>query len=167
MLASAYDLSRGFRGESVAVMGFPDSDPTDGEAESAPRIAEPERRLFFAVLTDAIVRVRQLATGRRKHARYELLEAVRWFRSNDVTWPCSFINVCLALDIAHEPLRRTVLMWLHGTSAAADERRVTRRGLLVTKKRRPRVAGTASVRAAADRPARRAASGVTSIDRVI
>ena len=62
MLASAYDWSRGFRGESVAVMGFPDSDPTDGEAESAPRIAEPERRLFFAVLTDAIVRVRQLAT---------------------------------------------------------------------------------------------------------
>jgi hypothetical protein len=166
MLASAYDLSRGFRGESVAVMGFPDSDPTDGEAESAPKIAEPERRLFFAVLTDAIVRVRQLATGRRKHARYELLEAVRWFRSNDVTWPCSFINVCLALDIAHEPLRRTVLMWLHGTSAE-DEGRVTRRGLLVTKKRRPRVAGSVSVRAAADRPARQAARRVASIDRVI
>jgi hypothetical protein len=166
MLASAYDRSRGFRGESVAVMGFPDSDPTDGEAESTPKIAEPERRLFFAVLTDAIVRVRQLATGRRKHARYELLEAVRWFRSNDVTWPCSFINVCLALDIAHEPLRRTVLMWLHGTSAA-DERRVTRRGLLVTKKRRPRVVRTVPVRAAADRSARRATRGVTSIDRVI
>jgi hypothetical protein len=166
MLASAYDRSRGFRGESVAVMGFPDSDPTDGEAQSVPRIAEPERRLFFAVLTDAIVRVRQLATGRRKHARHELLEAVRWFRSNDLSWPCSFLNVCLALDIAHEPLRRAVLQWLRGTSADEDKR-VTRRGLLVTKKRRPRAAGPVSVRAAENRRAPRALRVAASVDGMI
>jgi len=87
MFGGAYDRPRGLGPENSALMAFPDNDPTDGESETAPKIVEPERRLLLAVLTDAIVSVRQLAAGQRAHARRELIEAVRWIRSDDETWP--------------------------------------------------------------------------------
>ena len=62
--------------------------------------------------------------------RHDLLEAERWIRSDDRSWPCSFVNVCEALDIAHEPLRRAVLKW----RTTPMRKRVTRRGLLVRRK---------------------------------
>ena len=106
---------------------MPDIDLVTEEGSAARDLAEPERRLFLAVLSDAIVRVRRLAESRHPKGRHDLLEAERWIRSEDRSWPCSFINVCEALEIAHEPLRRTVLKW---RTAALAPKRVTRRGLL-------------------------------------
>jgi hypothetical protein len=136
MFGGAHDRSRGLGPENVSLLAFPENDPTDGESATAPTIVEPERRLLLAVLTDAIVRVRQLAAGQRKHARRELVEAVRWIRSDDRGWPCSFVNVCVALDLAHEPIRRAVLHWLR--HAPVIDKHVTRRGLLFENKRRRR-----------------------------
>ena len=106
---------------------IPDLDAVTEEETNGRYIAEPERRLLFAVLTDAIIRFRRLVESRRPAARRDLLEAERWLRSEDRSWPCSFVNVCEALDIAPEPLRRAVLKW----RTTAARKRVTRRGLLV------------------------------------
>lgn len=110
---------------------MPDIDLVTEEGGSGRDLAEPERRLFLAVLSDAIVRVRRLAESRNPRRRYDLLEAERWIRSEDRSWPCSFVNVCEALDIAPEPLRRAVLKW---RTAAVAAKRVTRRSLLVRPK---------------------------------
>ena len=118
---------------TVGVSGFdprsvmPDFDPVTEEGSNGRHIAEPERRLLFAVLTDAIVRFRRLVESRRPATRHDLREAERWLRSEDRSWPCSFVNVCEALNIAHEPLRRAVLKW----RTEVEQKRVTRRGLLV------------------------------------
>jgi hypothetical protein len=108
-----------------------DIDLATEEGEGGRDLAEPERRLFFAVLSDAIVRVRRRADSRGLRVRQDLLEAERWIRSDDRSWPCSFVNVCEALDIAPNPLRRAVLKW---RTAALAPKRVTRRGLLVRSK---------------------------------
>ena len=108
---------------------MPELDPTEEQGTSGRHIAEPERRLMFAILTDAIVRFRRLTESRRPRARHDLMEAAHWIRSEDRSWPCSFVNVCEALDIAPEPLRREVLKW----RTVAARHRVTRRGMLVGK----------------------------------
>jgi hypothetical protein len=69
----------------------------------------PERRLLLAVLIDAIISFRRLRAGARSQTRRRLLESEHWIRSDDRRWPCSFINVCEALGIAYEPLRRELL----------------------------------------------------------
>jgi hypothetical protein len=115
---------------------FGDVDPTDDEMRVARQATQPERRLFFAILSDAIVRFRKLVAAREAVRRdvlrrVELQELERWFRSDDSWWPCSFTNVCDALDLAAEPLRRALL---RGQSVS-HRKRVTRRGLLVSVKR--------------------------------
>lgn len=133
MMATAYDQSGTTRGESGFAHLLTEVDPTDGEVHVVNHIAEPERRLFFAVLTDAIVRFRRLVEAPHAAMRQECLEAERWIRSADREWPCSFVNVCEALDIEPEPLRQALLRWRRPGGA----RRSTRRSLMV-KDKRPR-----------------------------
>ena len=132
MLMAIKDERRDLLGtDATRELLFADVDPTDHEAFGASAAVQPERRLFFAILSDAIVRFRQLATTSSLAARGELKEAERWIRSNDRSWPCSFVNVCEALDVAYEPLRRALLSW----RATPARRRITRRGLLISAKR--------------------------------
>jgi hypothetical protein len=119
------------RWDLTNVMTLPEVDPTDDAGADVRHVAQPERRLLFAVLSDAIVRFRRLASAPQYAAR-EFVEAERWIRSDDRSWPCSFVNVCEALDIAYEPLRRAVLKWRRPEQPL---RRVTRRGLLVKRSR--------------------------------
>jgi hypothetical protein len=144
MIASAHDRSGGKAWEASHGMVLPEVDPTDDVGADVRHVSQPERRLLFAILSDAIVRCRRLATASR-HAALELREAERWIRSDDREWPCSFVNVCEALDIAWQPLRRAVLQWRRRGDGRA---RVTRRGLLIKESRR---------RSAGARPACRAA----------
>lgn len=122
-------------------MVLPEVDPTDDTGADVRKVAQPERRLLFAILSDAIVRFRRLASAPR-HMTRELIEAERWIRSDDREWPCSFVNICESLDIAYGPLRRAMLEWRRQATSGA--RRVTRRSLLVKnkKKTRPRSADT-------------------------
>jgi hypothetical protein len=119
-------------------MVLPEVDPTDDTGADVRNVSQPERRLLFAILSDALVRCRRAATAPRHVAR-QLIEAERWIRSDDREWPCSFVNVCEALDIAHGPLRRAVLQWRKRNDGRT---RVTRRGLLVKKPRRRRAPST-------------------------
>ena len=66
----------------------------------------PEQRLLRAVLEEALA---ELAAGRiaaasplNNQRRRELLD---WFASHDRSWPCSFENVCDAIDLDPERLR--------------------------------------------------------------
>lgn len=131
MLATTHERPDGIGVGNARELLFADVDPTDDEALIARSVTQPERRLFFAVLSDAIVRFRQLATTPQASVRAELMEAERWIRSDDRRWPCSFVNVCEALDIAYQPLRRALLQW----RSVPQRRRVTRRGLLMNAKR--------------------------------
>jgi hypothetical protein len=140
MLAGANDHSRARLWEGAHGMVLPEVDPTDDTGADVRNVSQPERRLLFAILADAIVRVRRLATAPRHTAR-ELVEAERWIRSDDREWPCSFVNICEALDIAYMPLRRAVLAWRRKDDARS---RVTRRGLLVRRKPRTRSAEAVS-----------------------
>jgi hypothetical protein len=85
------------------------------------RIAEPERRLMLAVLLDAVVCVQRRGATPAGPLRSERQEAERWIRSNDQSWPCSFVNVCEALGLAHEPLRRALL---RATAGVVEKRQI-------------------------------------------
>jgi hypothetical protein len=71
-----------------------------------PHALRPEQRLLRAVLEEALA---ELAAGRmavaspvNNHRRRELLD---WFASRDRSWPCSFENVCDAIDLDPERVR--------------------------------------------------------------
>jgi hypothetical protein len=81
------------------------------ETARALEAAEPERRLLLAVLCDAIVVFQKHAVGFGGPASRSSNEAERWILSDDRRWLYSFVNVCDALEIAHEPLRRALLAW--------------------------------------------------------
>ena len=77
-----------------------------------PRTFTPEQRLALAVLEDALACLRGTATlgygNIRRAGRKTLLqtEAQDWFASHDASSLFSFINVCAALGIDHDWLRR-------------------------------------------------------------
>ncbi len=96
---------------------------------------QPERRLMLALLSDAIVVFQDRSAGVQRSRQREIKETERWILSNDRRWPCSFVNVCEALDLAYEPLRRALLRWR--TAASARARPVARRRLLAGKALEP------------------------------
>jgi hypothetical protein len=109
MLRATHDWQGGTGWDVAHELARPDVEMLVQETVSRHRVAEPERRLLLAVLLDAIVCVQRRATMPAGPRRAELHEAERWIRSNDLSWPCSFVNVCEALGLAHEPLRRALL----------------------------------------------------------
>jgi hypothetical protein len=125
---------------------------------------EPERNLLLAVLTDAIIRYQALATANAA-SRRELGEAERWLFSNDRRWLCSFVNVCEALGIVPEALRRQLVRW-----RAAQVRRRThgsaRRSLLRGNRaaRQSRAASRQSCGATQDAPALEAPAPDMALD---
>jgi hypothetical protein len=109
---------------------------TDGIRRGA-ALAEPERRLMLALLIDAIVSFRKSLADARRDKQRLLEETERWIRSDDRDWPCSFVNVCEAIGIEPEPLRRAVLRGKAAPTANATP--TTRRCLLAGNAPRARV----------------------------
>jgi len=77
-----------------------------------PRTLTPERRLALAVLEDAIACLEGTpssgyGTIRRAGVRTRLqTEAADWFASRDANYPFSFVNVCAALGLEPDWVRR-------------------------------------------------------------
>jgi len=68
-----------------------------------------EQKLLFAVLGDALHIL--VSYGRRVHNAHRAtvyVEALAWLEDDDITWPISFRNVCVALDIDPDRLRDRV-----------------------------------------------------------
>jgi hypothetical protein len=95
--------------------------PSPADAAGALARTDPERRLMLAVLSDAIV-----ILSRHRNDQRDTAATASWVRSDDCAWPYSFVNVCEALGLAHEPLRRALLQ-------AGPGRRSSRRRLLAGK----------------------------------
>lgn len=99
-----------------------DDGPADGDVTAAALTVTPragatgEKRLMRAVLLDAVQVYLERFGIDDVIARRELAEVQRWFRSDDRTWPFAFENVCEALDLDPERVRR-------GLRAVRDARR--------------------------------------------
>jgi hypothetical protein len=89
---------------------------------------QPEKRLMLAVLTDA-VRCYQVGCDAQKASRIRAFrEAEEWLFSAKGYGPFSCENVCYALDIAPDYLRKMLRKWrlrrVNGTRVAVIRRSV-------------------------------------------
>jgi hypothetical protein len=73
--------------------------------------ADGERRLMLAILEDAVDCFQKYAMVKDGRGRQLFAEAEQWFLSDDRRWPFSFVNVCEALEIQPQFLRRGLLSW--------------------------------------------------------
>jgi len=71
---------------------------------------QPECRLMWAVLQDAIDTYAKHVDAKRPRHRRLFREVAEWIEEDDLTWPFSFINICHTLgldpDYIREGLRR-------------------------------------------------------------
>jgi hypothetical protein len=71
----------------------------------------PEKRLLLAVLEDAVITFQRYVTSTRRRGQRLFGEAEAWIVSEDVSWTCSFRNVCDALGFDSCYLRQGLLAW--------------------------------------------------------
>ena len=72
---------------------------------------DPEEKLMFAVLTDAI-ECFQKYYGANAHRRRRLFTAAEaWISTKDYAWPYSFENICETLNIDPNYLRMGLARW--------------------------------------------------------
>ena len=77
----------------------------------------PERRLMMAVLRKALLDLQTHAGTGTPRARRHLAEVEAWFASDDHVWPCSFVNLCHALDLDAAAVRRRLVGWRRAARA--------------------------------------------------
>jgi len=73
--------------------------------------AMPERRLFLAVLEDAVITFQRYATSARRRGQRLFRETEEWIVSDDTCSACSFQNVCDVLGFDSQYLRQGLLAW--------------------------------------------------------
>jgi hypothetical protein len=108
----SHERSLGVEGRSPFAVGlFNGATPgrTPGDPPDFTWRTRPERRLLLAVLSDAIVVLTRRESAAHRIDRRDVDATARWVLSDDRRWPCSFVNVCEALGLAHQPLRRALL----------------------------------------------------------
>jgi hypothetical protein len=82
------------------------------------RELDPEQRLMFAVLEDA-VNVCLKHSGTTDPARRALLlEAEEWIADREASWLYSFENICSVLDLNSDYIRRGLRARKEGSAAA-------------------------------------------------
>ena len=79
---------------------------------------DPERRLLFAVLENAVDDYRKALASRRGDR--DLRELEEWFESRDTSWFCSFQNICDVLGLDAEYMRRGLRAWNPQTRVAVS-----------------------------------------------
>jgi len=70
---------------------------------------EPEKMLMFAILVDAISCFQTFSSTDGTHRSRKFYEAKNWLLSNRQDWPFSYRNVCEALELDPDYLRRGLL----------------------------------------------------------
>jgi len=71
----------------------------------------PEQRLMLAVLADAVTVFQRYADGSTARARRRFAEAAEWFLSTGSDGPFTFTNVCDALALDPDYIRRGLNLW--------------------------------------------------------
>lgn len=82
--------------------------------EGLPRkTLEPEKRLMLAILEDAVACFLRYVTARDSRRKAIFQEVEKWVRKEDYDWLFSFENVCEALDLNPNYVRRGLFSWKH------------------------------------------------------
>ena len=87
-------------------------DPSASPATDPAGELQPEKRLMFAVLADAIRTATQQEVAVRQRRCQLIREAKAWFAADDQEWPFSFVSICDALGIDAARLRRRLALTL-------------------------------------------------------
>ncbi|TSC80779.1 MAG: hypothetical protein G01um101429_88 [Parcubacteria group bacterium Gr01-1014_29] len=66
----------------------------------------PEHRFMRVVLEDALKGYQRYKDKKSLRARRLFQEDEKWFRSADVSWPFSFENICMALGLDAQAVRK-------------------------------------------------------------
>jgi hypothetical protein len=72
---------------------------------------EPEARLMFAVLSDAVECFQRYRGAGNPTQRKLSNDAETWIRSEDAKWPYSFERICESLNIDASYLRAGLMRW--------------------------------------------------------
>jgi hypothetical protein len=70
-----------------------------------------EKRLMLAVLEEAVATYQRNVDAKTRHGQRVFREAEEWIRTTDSHWPFAFENICHALEIEPEFLRRGLEGW--------------------------------------------------------
>jgi hypothetical protein len=81
---------------------------------------EPEKRLMWAVLEDAIDSYQSYFTARKPKAPDAVNEAEEWIFTRDHRWFFSFDNICDMLGFDAEYLRAGLLVWTDKQLRSSD-----------------------------------------------
>ena len=82
----------------------------------------PEKSLMLAVLLDAVESFQKYAFLRDKYANRLFRNTEDWIFQNNHAWPFSFINVCEALEIDPQYLRKGLLHWKQHAMQSSSKR---------------------------------------------
>ena len=86
---------------------------------------EPEERLMFAVLTDAVECFQKYLDAKSRRCRTLFAEAETWINSKDSRSPFSFEQICQALNISPSYIRLGLMQWrLARVSDRSPRRRI-------------------------------------------
>lgn len=97
-------VSRMFEPDTILPVQFSDR-------RSLEPSAYPEKRLMLAVLEDAVATFQRFVDAKHRRGQRLFLEAEEWITSTDAEWPFAFENICNALEIEAEYLRRGLMAW--------------------------------------------------------
>ncbi|MGE0826253.1 MAG: hypothetical protein AB7G75_19595 [Candidatus Binatia bacterium] len=84
--------------------------------EPPPAVAErirkqPEYALLWAVLENGLTSYMRYAAAKTRRGKRLFCEAEEWIKQEDTSWLCSFVNICYALGLDPEYLRRGLRRW--------------------------------------------------------
>ncbi len=82
---------------------------------------QAEKRLMLAVLEDAVGTFQKYAHVSGRRPRRLFAEAEEWFASTDTQWPFAFVNICQALGLEPEYIRRGLRRWRDHQLAVGDD----------------------------------------------
>ena len=72
---------------------------------------QPECRLLWAVLENAVDAYMKYATATNRRGKRLFREAEEWIWRDDPTWLCSFVSICHVLGVDPGYVRRGLSKW--------------------------------------------------------
>ena len=75
---------------------------------------QPEKRLMLAVLEEAIATFQRHVSSSTPRSMRLVQDVEEWAEATENDWPYSFENICAALDIESEYLRKGMAHWKAG-----------------------------------------------------
>ena len=73
------------------------------------RAITPERALALAVMWEAVLDLDKYRFAQRRRQQRLYWEAYQWITVDDRAWPFSFVNLCDAIGLTVEPVRKRLL----------------------------------------------------------